>query len=135
MPLLYHPKCGEVVVCSYPKDMAPPEMVKTRPVIIISPRLRKRNGLATIVPLSTTKPTTVMPYHCELDFSPQLPYPWSASPCWAICDHLITVSLERLDLIKLQKDQYGKRRYYQSRLSSDDIDRVKNAVLHGLGLA
>jgi len=53
MSLLYHPKQGAIVICDF-KGFVPPEMVKRRPAVIVSPRMRKREGLCTIVPLSTT---------------------------------------------------------------------------------
>jgi mRNA interferase MazF len=50
MSLPYHPKQGTIVICDF-KGFVSPEMVKRRPAVIVSPRLRKREGLCTIVPL------------------------------------------------------------------------------------
>lgn len=88
-------------------------MVKSRPVVVISPRLKNRSDLVTVVPLSATQPKFIMPYHYELLLEHPLPDRWSANPCWAICDHAMTVSFDRLNLIRIGKDQYGKRKYYQ----------------------
>ncbi len=53
MALMYYPRDAEVLECDF-KGFIMPEMVKTRPVVIIGPRLRHRGDLVTIVPLSTS---------------------------------------------------------------------------------
>jgi mRNA interferase MazF len=133
--LKYHPKQGEIVICSYPKDMIVPEMVKTRPVVIISPKFKSRGNLATVVPLSTTRPPILMPYHYELCLTTPLPGRWSTNPCWVICDHPMTVNLARLDLIYCGKDVSGKRIYHQQVLPVDDIRNIQNALKAALALA
>ncbi|MFP4312855.1 MAG: type II toxin-antitoxin system PemK/MazF family toxin [Alphaproteobacteria bacterium] len=135
MTILYHPRAGEIFICKYPKDMKEPEMVKPRPVVAISPKLKSRNNLVTIVPLSSTKPRNKMPYHYELLLSKPLPDPWGTNPCWAICDHPMTVGFERLNLIRLGKDQYGKRKYYQYRIEEAHLTGIRHGVLQALGLA
>lgn len=113
--------------------MAAPEMVKARPVVAISPKLKHRGNLVTIVPLSTTEPHTIMPYHYEINLATPLPAPWNGNPFWAVGDHPMTVRFERLDLIRLKKDQYGKRRYCRHCLDEEDLKGVKRAVLAGIG--
>ena len=73
MPLQYHPKTGTIVICDYNSGFVPPEMVKRRPAIVVFPQFKKRSGLCTIVPFSTTPPTPVMPYHYKLNLNPTLP--------------------------------------------------------------
>jgi len=119
MSLKYYPDPGEVFICKYPKDMKKPEMVKRRPVISISKRLRGRSKLVTIVPLSATMPKKIMEYHIKIEFSPLLPSPWNNPICWAICDHPMTVSIERLDLIKIGKNRDGKRKYHKRSIDKD----------------
>lgn len=109
-------------------------MVKPRPVVAISPKLKSRANLVTIVPLSSTEPRKKMPFHYEINLPAALPPPWDSNPCWAICDHPMTVSFDRLDLIRLKKDQYGKRKYYQHVLDEDDLFGIRHAVLQALGL-
>jgi len=41
----------------------PPEMVKKRPVVILSPRYRRRTGLCIVVPFSTVEPELIEPHH------------------------------------------------------------------------
>jgi len=108
-------------------------MVKARPVIVISPRLRNRDGLCTVVPLSTTPPRHVESYHCEIEFDRPLPG-WSAQKCWVKGDMVATVSFERLGLLRLGRDRQGQRKYLQLMIKHEQLQSVKACVLHGLGL-
>ncbi|MEI6730857.1 MAG: type II toxin-antitoxin system PemK/MazF family toxin, partial [Pseudomonadota bacterium] len=49
MAIKYHPNPGTVLTCDF-SGMIEPEMIKERPVVVISPRLCSRTGLCTIVP-------------------------------------------------------------------------------------
>jgi mRNA interferase MazF len=45
---------GIILLCDYSRGgFQAPEMVKRRPAIVISPRLRHRDGLCTVVPVSS----------------------------------------------------------------------------------
>ncbi len=134
MTISYHPNAGEIFICKYPKDFKAPEMVKTRPVVVISPNFKNRGQLVTVVPLSTTEPRSIMPYHCRILLNIPLPEPWDKNPFWAICDHAMTVGFERLSLINLGKDQYGKRKYYRFKLDSSVLRDIRIAVARGIGL-
>ena len=47
----------------------------------------------------------------------------------------MAVGFHRLDLIRYEKDKFGgRRRYYTTPLSGDQIKKVRACVLHGLGL-
>ena len=67
MPLTFHPHPGMVPICGINTGFKAPEMIKRRPVVVISPRPRGLNPLCTIVPLSTTAPNTVEPFHYRMD--------------------------------------------------------------------
>ncbi|MDY6930077.1 MAG: type II toxin-antitoxin system PemK/MazF family toxin [Pseudomonadota bacterium] len=69
MPLQIHPEQGTIVICDF-KGFVPPEMVKRRPAVVISPRLRRRQRLCTIIPLSTTPPNPIEAYHRKLHVGP-----------------------------------------------------------------
>jgi uncharacterized protein YifN (PemK superfamily) len=43
----------------------PPEMVKRRHVVVVSPRYRRQTGLCLVVPFSTVLPHEIEPYHFE----------------------------------------------------------------------
>lgn len=75
-----------------------------------------------------------MPYHCKIELPVALPCPWDTNPFWAICDHPMTVSFDRLNLIRLKKDQYGKRKYYQKKLDQEDLNNIRTGLLLALGL-
>ena len=109
-------------------------MVKRRPAIIVSPRLPYRDGLCTVVPLSTTAPKRALPYVVEVSLDRPLPAPFDGDRAWAKCDMLSTVCFGRLDLFRDGKDQYGKRKYLKIMLNSDAFEEVRRGVLAGLGI-
>jgi uncharacterized protein YifN (PemK superfamily) len=86
MAITYHPKPGTIVLCNYDTGFAPPEMVKRRPAVVVSPQTHTRAGLCTVVPLSTTPPKPVLAYHCLVVIDPPLPDPWTAKEAWVTCD-------------------------------------------------
>lgn len=111
----------------------PPEMVKRRPAIVVSPRLPHRDGLCSVVPISLTAPAHDVPYVVKLNFTEPLPVPFDSPIAWAKCDLVAAVSFERLDLFRTARDQQGKRKYLTLKLSDEDFDRVKLGILCGLG--
>ncbi len=133
MPLPYHPEPGTIVICDF-KGFVPPEMVKRRPAIIISPRLRNRGKLCAIVPLSSTPPSHIMPYHYKLHVDPVLPEPYNEKFHWVKADMVYTVSFDRLSLPFNGKDANGKRNYDVRVIDKSDLIKIQQCVLHGLGL-
>lgn len=125
MALNFHPNPGTLLVCDF-HGLSAPEMVKTRPVIVISPRLRRSTGLCTLVPLSTTPPKPVLPWHCKLQLEEPLSPNWNASDIWAKCDMLYTMRFERLD--RFYHTTHRHRTYYDRHLNAADWLRVKEAV-------
>jgi uncharacterized protein YifN (PemK superfamily) len=134
MGLNFHPSPGTILVCDYGTGFIKPEMVKRRPVVVISPRLRNRNNLCAVVPLSTTPPDKVMPYHCEIRLNPPLPPPWTAESVWVKADMLATVSFERLDLIKLPRIRGEGRNYLKRKVDSADLMKIHLCIINSLGL-
>lgn len=123
-----------LVLCDYAMGgFRPPEMVKRRPAIVVSPRLPHRDGLCSVVPISLTAPTHDVPYVVKLNFTEPLPAPFDSPVAWAKCDLVATVSFERLDMFRTARDQQGKRKYLMLKLSDEDFDRVKHGILCGLG--
>jgi mRNA interferase MazF len=133
MALSFHPAQGAILLCDY-SGFKPPEMVKRRPVIVISPRLRRRDNLCTVVPLSTTAPEAPQDYHCELELPRPLPAPWNAARHWIKADMLATVGFHRLNLIGIGRDQCGKRKYLNMTITQDSLKAVQYCVLRALGL-
>ena len=133
MTIQFHPGQGVVVICDYTGFVAP-EMVKRRPVIVICPKIRGRPRLCTVVPLSTTAPNPVMPYHLELELPFALPHPFTAKTQWVKGDMVSAVSFERLDLLRVGKDISGKRLYQTNPVGDEILKAVHACVLNGIGL-
>lgn len=133
MALKFTPHKGQIVLCDYNTGFKPPEMVKRRPVVVISPRFSERRNLCTIVPLSTTPPEKIMPYHCQIEL-PNPPPKVLSKVCWVKADMIAAVGLERLDFITTGKDGGGKRLYYKESLSTGQISLVEAAILASLGI-
>jgi uncharacterized protein YifN (PemK superfamily) len=133
MSLPYHPEQGTIVICDF-KGSIDPEMNKRRPAIVVSPRLRQRGRLCAIVPLSTTPPSQIMPYHYKLHVEPVLPEPYNARFHWVKADMIYTVSFDRLSLPFNGKDAGGKRVYDVRVIDKADLIKVQECILHGLGM-
>lgn len=126
MPLTnFYPKLGHVLICDFATDFVPPEMVKRRPVVVISKPETHDRRLCTVVPLSTTAPSPIKPWHHLLKTNP-LPDSFAYKEVWAKCDMLYTVSFSRLD--KLHRKTRNGREYLAPRLDADDL----NSILHGV---
>ena len=134
MALAEHPPVGLVLTCNFEPGFREPEMVKRRPVVVISPKMRGRPDLCTVVALSLTAPERILSCHAQIDIHPALPERWESEGVWVKGDMVYTVGLHRLDFIRLGKDQNGKRRYYLHSLSHENIKLVRQCVLHGIGL-
>jgi mRNA interferase MazF len=134
VPLLYHPKRGTILICNYDTGFRPPEMVKRRPAVVISPAISSRGELCTIVPLSTTPPDTIRPYHRSIVIDPPLPKPWSTKVVWAKCDMVFAASFQRLDLIRTAKVHGQPRQYRMNLLPSVDLNEILAGVLSSVGL-
>ena len=134
MGLKYYPRPGEILVCDYNTGFIEPEMTKRRPVVVISPRLRRRAGLVCIIPLSTTAPDPAEAHHCRLELASPLPRPFDSPVMWAKCDMLATVAHTRLDRFKAGRKE-GARVFLSGALDADQLKAVKAAMLCGLGLS
>jgi uncharacterized protein YifN (PemK superfamily) len=129
MALPYHPRRGEVLVCDFDSGFQPPEMVKKRPVVVISVKESHGRRLCTVVPFSTTPPHPPSAWHHAL---PHVQVPgWQANgEIWAKCDMLATVSFSRLNKPYV-KSRHG--RIFKTVLLVDEdmqaIDRCLRAYL------
>ncbi len=135
MALSFHPEAGTILICDYDTGFVPPEMVKRRPVVVISPRFKHRTGLCSVVPLSTTNPVPPMPWHHRLAIEPPLPRPFDSATAWAKCDHVATVSFARLHLIRMGRGADGRREYRIGQVSGDDLAAIRRCVAEALGIA
>lgn len=108
-------------------------MIKRRPCVVLSPPIRARQGFFTIVPLSTTPPTKVMPYHQKIGIPFEMPSRFSG-PSWIKGDMVNAVRFQRVELIRIGTDKRGKRIYQTEQLAAGLFAIVRSCVLHGLGL-
>ncbi len=134
MSLSIHPDIGTIVICDF-HGLQAPEMVKRRPAIVLSPRLRHRGNLCTVVPFSTTTPSPVCQYHFKLHVNPPLPSPYDSPIQWVKGDMIYTVGFHRLSLPFSGKDASGKRIYDIRTVDPADLIKIQECVLHGIGLS
>lgn len=135
LAIKYHPNQRSLVIVNFDGGFKSPEMVKRRLAIVLSPAIKNRIGLCTIVPLSTTPPQKLMPYHSEHITPFELPQEWGNIRRWIKGDMVCAVSLQRVDLLRLGKDISGKRIYQTSQISVEEFEKIQKCVLHGLGLS
>lgn len=133
MTLSSHPAPGTILRVDLSEGFSPPEMVKRRPAIVLSPPIRGRQRLCTIVPLSTTAPTRVEPHHLMLRLDPPLPPPYHSPEMWVKGDIVLTVAFHRLRLLFAGHEQ-GQRVYDIRVLDTETLNKVKHCVRAGLGL-
>lgn len=126
MAIGFHPKAGMILICDF-RGYRVPEIVKVRPVVVISPNHLVRSGLVTVVPLSTTAPKPILAYHVSLG---ENAVPGQRDiEVWAKCDLLATVSFGRLDRIRLPG-----RKYVVGRVSKQQVKMMRIAAARSLGL-
>lgn len=136
MAIEFHPKPGQILMCDFSQGFKIPEMVKNRPVIILSGAIKGRSDLATIIPLSTKKPDPIQSFHYKLPYSsmPMLNI-FQKNETWVKGDMIYTVGFHRLNLIQLgTRNSFGKRNYFNKRLGKEQMKKIHQCVLHGLNL-
>ncbi|RXZ38157.1 hypothetical protein D9O50_01005 [Oxalobacteraceae bacterium CAVE-383] len=126
MALSYQPRIKSIVMCDF-AGFNPPEMVKVRPVVVLT-KHRHNAHLVTVIPLSTTPPIQLANHHHELSVNP-LPGK-KALRCWAKCDMIYTLSTARMDRFKTLK-----RNYISLEICEADFIAIKTAVLAALKLS
>lgn len=127
MPLPFFPRAGQVLMCDF-QGFNEPEMVKVRPIIVVSPRLPYRSEIAAIVPISLTAPKHDLPfcYRLSKNYHPE---ETDDLPCWAKADMLLNIGTYRLSGFKV-----GRRKWTFPSLTAVDLAAVRPAILCGLGL-
>lgn len=134
MAITFHPHSGQILMCDFTTGFKPPEMVKTRPVIVLTPQLKGRGQLVTVVCLSTARPEPVMPYHCTV---PKAELPMTSffqeSESWVKGDLIYTVGFARLSPVSIRVAG-GRRDYYRKKLNDERMREIRACVLHGLAM-
>lgn len=130
--LPYKPARGEVLICDFDSGFSAPEMVKKRPVVVVSTKDSHGRLLCTVVPFSTTAPVPVHAWHHPL---PHIAIPgWKPSAVmWAKADMWTTVGFRRLNKPYL-KSRSGGRRYQEVMLSEADMAAISAGLRAYLAL-
>jgi mRNA interferase MazF len=124
--ITFHPKQGMVLICDF-TGFKPPEMVKRRPVVVVSPRYRRHTGVCLVVPLSTVPPPQIEAHHYEIAAG-SYDFLDPCKPSWAKCDMLTCVSFERLDRVLMCG------RYASPALRPADFIAIQHGVMEALGV-
>ncbi|MCG6121445.1 MAG: type II toxin-antitoxin system PemK/MazF family toxin [Microvirga sp.] len=135
MPIKGHPTQGSIVAVDFSEGFRPPEMVKLRLAVVLSPNIRSRPGLCTVVPLSLTAPERETPFTKLIRIPFEPPARWGDHERWVKGDMINAVGFHRVDLRRLGKARDGKRIYQTASLPSETFAIVRRCVLHGLGLS
>ena len=126
MPITFHPRPGTVLMCDFTTGFIVPEIVKMRPVVIVSPHHIRRPDLYTVVPLSQTAPDPEEPYHVHF---PHTPVAGGQGPCWAKCDLVVSVAAQRLDRKKI-----GRGMYRVTNVTPPQLEAIMAGIKYALGL-
>lgn len=137
--LQYPPNRGRIIIVNFELagTAVVPEIVKARPCLVVQNNGLLRGPLVTVVPLSTTPPRRVMPYHHKMDHRSfrDLPadYGGQAMERWAKCDYVATVSLDRC-VDPYSRPPHQARRYVKVKAIQADIEAVEKCILWALGI-
>lgn len=133
MALHFQPNFGQILICDFPSQFTPPEMIKRRPVVCVSPKYRNRYGVATVVPLSTTEPKVKSQFNVSVRLEQCINDEYPTLQCWAKCDMLYTLNYSRLNAPLLGKRE-GKRQYNFMVLPPGTMCGILTGILAGLGI-
>lgn len=129
--LPFHPSPGDILICDYTTGFKPPEMVKRRLCVVVSPKLKRRNDLVAVVPLSSSEPNPVEQWHHRVDL---ICKSWGDGPRWIACDMLATVSYHRLSRPHYRHPVTSTRLFEKLSLSAQDLIDLRGKVKLALGL-
>ena len=136
MGIRQHPPQGSIVTVDYSSGgFREPEMVKRRLAIVLSPAISARPSLCTVVPLSLSEPSKIMPYHRKIQIPFDLPGRWGDQERWIKGDMINSVGFHRVDLLRMGKNERGKRLYQTEVLPMETMKLVRVCVLHGMGMS
>jgi mRNA interferase MazF len=127
MPIHFLPRQATVLICDFSTGFIPPEMVKRRPVIIISPRLHERRGPHLVVPLSNTRPDEILAHHVRLRAG-RYSFLRPGVDSWVKCNLIAAVAPVRLDRLR------QGRHWIAPMIDRADFEAVQLGVLHALAL-
>ena len=109
-------------------------MVKRRLCVVMSKAMGGRDRLVTVVPLSTSAPHHIKPFHLSISIPFELPEKWGQTDRWVKGDMIYSVGFHRVELLRLKKDASG-RSYLTTPLPDPVLHSIQRCVLHGLGMS
>jgi len=133
MPIAgFRPIPGTILICDYdlhhgPRNARRPEMIKRRPVIVLSGR-DCQTGSCIVVPLSTTPPVPRRPYHHRIAAG-TYSFLHATRDSWVKCDMLGVVGYYRLDRLR-----HGGR-WITPQITATDLAHIRTQVQFVLGLS
>ena len=94
-------------MCEFAQDidqLIGPEMVKTRPVVVVGVEKGGNARLVTVVPVSMTAPEPILDHHVEINerYLPEALQSRAGSR-WAKCDMICTVGIGRLSVAQSRR--------------------------------
>lgn len=132
MAITFHPEPRMILMCDFTTGFRPPEMVKVRPVIVLSPQRHNRDTCI-VVPLSTTEPDPIEGFHHKLD-PESLPLRLRDETTWVKGDTITTVAHWRLDRVRTGRSREGVRTYVAHKISAIDWAATQHAIAIALGM-
>ena len=136
MSLHHKPRRGSLVIVNFAQGGAfiRPEMTKSgRPCVVVDADDLRRGRLVTVVPLSSSEPDRIEPYHHQMGHRSFRDSPLDATvPRWAKCDMVQTVSLDRVTF-PYRREQ-NRRRYVKTLITAVDLESIIASVLYALNV-
>ena len=118
-----------VVMCNFDTGFRPPEMIKIRPVIVLSAQRHNRETCV-VVPVSTTKPYPIEAFHHKLEPA-SLPDRLRKSESWVKGNMITTVANWRLDRVRVARNPDGSRQYVAHKITVADWSAVQQVAVPG----
>lgn len=119
-------------MCDFGSGFREPEMVKKRPVVVVSPK-RRNSTTCIVVPLSTVEPLVIEPFHHRMDPA-SLPRSLRMEPTWVKGDMLTHVALDRLDRARYRSSVTGARCFETTECTPVDWEAIQRCLRAALGL-
>lgn len=119
------PRVGQAYWIGMAEDAAKPEFDGYHPGVIIRAcnTLNEASETVSFVPLTSTAPQRMTPYIHEMSRNPN---PVDSRPIWAICNHIYTVRLSRLELY-----YDGVSEHLAPKVEAADLDAIFVAIRNG----
>ena len=106
-------------------------MVQRRLCVVISPKLKRRDNLVTVVPLSESTPTSVEDWHHSIAIQSKA---WGDGPRWVKCDMIATVSYDRLSRPYYRHSVTKTRLFEKLCVAQEDLKIIREKISAALGL-